>query len=50
MLAGLVKADDRFTDILKRCSRPIRASAPRELVLDATEELTGRPFSPDTFA
>lgn len=46
---AIVSADDRLTDILKKCTKEIPLSTRRKLKLDRAAELTGRPFRPETF-
>lgn len=45
----VVSADDRLTNILKKCSGPLSSATKKKLKLDLAESLTGRQFSPDTF-
>jgi len=46
---AIVSADDRLTDILKKCSAGIPTATVRKLGLDKVAELTGRQFRPETF-
>ena len=45
----ILSADERMTDILKKCCDGLSENTARKLKLDKTEELTGRKFSPDIF-
>ncbi|MEZ5557990.1 MAG: hypothetical protein R3E86_05510 [Pseudomonadales bacterium] len=45
----LLTADDRISNILDRCNAGLPASTIRKLKLQNAEQLTGKPFHPDTF-
>jgi hypothetical protein len=45
----LLTTDDRISNILGRCNQGLPAATARRLKLQRAEELTGKPFTPDTF-
>ncbi len=46
---AIVSADDRLTNILKKCRSEIPAPTVKKLKLDKCEKLTGHKFEPSTF-
>ncbi len=46
---AILSADDRLTDILKKCSGSVSRRTIQKLKLDTVEELTGLRFEPATF-
>ncbi len=45
----ILSADDRLTDILKKCKSGIKKATVKKLKLDIAEEVTGRAFGPALF-
>ena len=45
----LVSADDRLTEILRKCKSSIPEATLKKLCLNGVEKLTGTPFCPSTF-
>lgn len=45
----ILSADDRLTDILKKCKSGIKKSTVKKLKLNIAEEVTGRAFGPTLF-